>query len=638
MFNYERQLQTGAIKTAVIALSIIGLLFLLVSSAVFYYKYSNATINIGYNADKKLDFITEVYVHYFVNEGEQNIKKFQNFINGSAVGDIVLLKNNPRRDGYRVLASSSSEFEVGSVFKERDCVGVNNHDFHQDYYYRRSLPDNVVLTCKFVTVGDYIVGFKGIFNQNITGFRDKYFTEWAVQNLTLVFSLIIFGTLLLVFATLWFIFIYLDAKYRYQKMHENDTERIKNLTFELYTDPATGLLNKQSLIRDIAKAQNPKVVLIDIDDFGKMNDLYGKFVCDKILSYMANLIDDFAKKEEMVAYCIGADTFALLEDGSFFIDRYEELAEDLLGQFKGRVISVEDENGDMIEGIEVNTSIGFSIDNDQTLRKASIALKMARALNKDYMCYFKGLSQKDDYENQIERSRLIQRAIMNGNIVPFYQPIFDADKNILKYECLIRIVDSNETVSPYLFLDISKRVKRYAELEKLLIKKSIEKLKSNPDIIISINLSSRDMTDGDVSAYLLNLLNRENVADRIVFEIVEDESIEHLDRATMFIDKVKNLGAKIAIDDFGSGYSNFSYILKLRPDYLKIDGSLIRELDINKDAYVVTRAIVAFAKDIGIKTIAEYVHSRDIFEICKDLGVDEFQGFYLGAPMEGENI
>jgi diguanylate cyclase/phosphodiesterase len=92
------------------------------------------------------------------------------------------------------------------------------------------------------------------------------------------------------------------------------------------------------------------------------------------------------------------------------------------------------------------------------------------------------------------------------------------------------------------------------------------------------------------------------------------------------------MGAMIAIDDFGSGYSNFSYIIKIKPDYVKIDGSIIKDIDINKDSYAIASAIVAFAKDLGIKTIAEYVHSKEIFNVCKEIGIDEFQGFYLGLP------
>ena len=140
------------------------------------------------------------------------------------------------------------------------------------------------------------------------------------------------------------------------------------------------------------------------------------------------------------------------------------------------------------------------------------------------------------------------------------------------------------------------------------------------------------MIDGDVSALVLNLLNKHNVAGRIVFEIVEDEELKSAERVSVFIERAKSMGAMIAIDDFGSGYSNFSYIIKIKPDYVKIDGSIIKDIDINKDSYAIASAIVAFAKDLGIKTIAEYVHSKEIFNVCKEIGIDEFQGFYLGIP------
>ncbi|MEH1010056.1 EAL domain-containing protein [Campylobacter concisus] len=114
--------------------------------------------------------------------------------------------------------------------------------------------------------------------------------------------------------------------------------------------------------------------------------------------------------------------------------------------------------------------------------------------------------------------------------------------------------------------------------------------------------------------------------------MVEDEELKSAERVSVFVERAKSMGAMIAIDDFGSGYSNFSYIIKIKPDYVKIDGSIIKDIDINKDSYAIASAIVAFAKDLGIKTIAEYVHSKEIFNVCKEIGIDEFQGFYLGIP------
>ena len=137
-----------------------------------------------------------------------------------------------------------------------------------------------------------------------------------------------------------------------------------------------------------------------------------------------------------------------------------------------------------------------------------------------------------------------------------------------------------------------------------------------------------------MSVFIIEKMNKYKVAGRVIFEILEDENIENIERIGVFIDRVRRMGAKIAIDDFGSGYSNFSYILKLKPDYIKIDGSIIKNIDTNEDSRVITGAIIAFAKKLDITVIAEFVRSKEVYDTCVELGVDEFQGFYLGEPSD----
>ncbi|MBR8462415.1 EAL domain-containing protein [Campylobacter sp. faydin G-24] len=606
--------------------------FVAIVGISFYYKFTNAVSYQNIDLQKKSMFLAEQYVDRFKDVCRSDPEMFQDYINNNAIYEVVLLEDNGK-NGYKVSASAIRGIRVGSDYNDADCLGVIKHDFRKDSYFSyKYLPENSARVCAFVQSGSYIVGFKSVLKNSISGLKDKGFIDWAIQNLSLVFFMAFVSALIGLIGCYWFIVAYSNLKQKYISLKDNTSGRIDDLISQLYIDPVTKLANKTALTRDISKFRLPKVILIDIDEFGKMNDFYGQYVCDQILIYMANLIDEFAKKENMSAYCVGTDRFALIEDGEFFIDRYEDLADKLLGRFKGRLITIKDENGEEISDIEVHTTIGFSIDTDYTLQKAIVALKIAKTTDKDYVCYFKGLNQKAEYAKQIEHSKLIKRAITNDSIVPYYQPIFDANGNVVKYECLIRIVDSNEIVSPQVFLSVSKRIKRYVELEKMLVSKSIEQLVKDPNLVLSINLSVRDMTDGSVSAFVLSILNKHKVADRIVFEILEDEDMQGVNRASIFIDKVKNMGAKIAIDDFGSGYSNFAYIIKLKPDYIKIDGSIIKDIDTNKDSYAIARAIVVFAKDLNIKTIAEYVHSKDVLDICKEIGVDEFQGFYLGAP------
>ena len=400
------------------------------------------------------------------------------------------------------------------------------------------------------------------------------------------------------------------------------------LKYQLYEDSLTNLQNRQALERDIVPMENPKLIILDIDSFKEINEYYGNSVGDIVLCDVSDELKKFAKKEKLNLYRVGADEFALLEDENLDMDRYEELATRLIEIFKSKNIELTD-TGDLIE---INATLGFCFDPDNTLEKAGMALEEAKQKQINFLCYFKKIDGKNNYVEQTKWSKFINSALKNGRVIPYYQPIFNADKELVKYECLVRILDENKEVfPPGLFLDIAKKVKRYSAIEKLLIEKSFQKIQ-NCDDVISVNLLARDMSDSNVSNFVISMLKKYNVSKQIIFEILENENIEHINRISVFIEKVRRMGCRIAIDDFGTGYSNFSYLTQLKPDYIKIDGSLIRNLETDKNSYAIVDSIVAFAQKLGIKTIAEFVHNEETFEICKNFGIDEFQGFYLGEP------
>ncbi|MFK5880710.1 MAG: bifunctional diguanylate cyclase/phosphodiesterase [Sulfurospirillum sp.] len=396
----------------------------------------------------------------------------------------------------------------------------------------------------------------------------------------------------------------------------------------LYEDSLTNLLNRQALERDISSMNHPKLIILDIDSFKEINEYYGSHVGDLVLHSVAQWLRDLAEKENLHIYRIGADEFALLEDEDLDVDKYEELAIDLIDTFKNKNIELV-ETGDMVE---INVTLGFCFDSDNTLEKAGMALEEAKQKQINFLCYFKKIDSKNNYLEQIKWSKFINSALKDSRVIPYYQPIFNIDKEVIKHECLVRILDENEEVfPPGLFLDIAKKVKRYSAIEKLLIEKSFQMIQGS-DEIISVNLLARDMSDSNVSNFVISMLKKYDVSKQIIFEILENENIKNLERVSSFIERVRRMGCKIAIDDFGTGYSNFSYLTQLKPDYIKIDGLLIKKLESDKNAYAIVDSIIAFAKKLGIKTIAEFVYNEETFEICKNLGIDEFQGFYLGEP------
>lgn len=400
------------------------------------------------------------------------------------------------------------------------------------------------------------------------------------------------------------------------------------LSSQLYIDSLTQLGNRLALEKAIEKMKEPKLILLDIDGFKDINEYYGSMAGDYILQEVASYLRGFAQKHSIALFRTGADEFALLEEVDLDIERYEDLAIELVELFKGRLIEVPS----LQEPIEINIAIGFSLENEDIFEKASSALNEAKKREIDYLCYFKKIEHTTRYAEQIKWSAFVKEALANDAVIPYYQPIFDRYGHIVKYECLVRLLnDKEEAIPPGLFLNIAKKVKRYADIEKMLIDKSFNEI-AGTDKTISLNLLARDMSDSNISNFVVERLRHYGIAKQVIFEILEDESIESLERVGVFIDRVKRMGCKIAIDDFGTGYSNFSYLLKLKPDYIKIDGSLIKALDKDTNSMAIVSAIITFAKKLGIKTIAEYVHSERVYEFCLELGIDEFQGFYLGEP------
>ena len=187
-------------------------------------------------------------------------------------------------------------------------------------------------------------------------------------------------------------------------------------------------------------------------------------------------------------------------------------------------------------------------------------------------------------------------------------------------------------LAPFHFLDIAKKTGYYSNITKIVIDNSFKAL-SYTDKEITINLSSSDIENKQIRNYLWVLVSKKEHRGRITFELLEDEEVKDFNLVKDFIIKCKlECAVKIAIDDFGSGYSNYERLLEFQPDILKIDGSLIKNIVSDEYSLHVVESIIHFAQKQSIKTVAEFVSSKEIFEKIKDLGIDYSQGYYLGEP------
>ena len=282
-------------------------------------------------------------------------------------------------------------------------------------------------------------------------------------------------------------------------------------------------------------------------------------------------------------------------------------------------------------------SVIISLDykGNQVLESAKLGIKELLKTKHDFIISNNFASiKKEKAEKNMETILMIRKAIDDHRIVSYFQPIVNnKTEKTEKYESLVRIIDENGTIlSPFFFLDVAKKGRYYSQITNIVLEKSFEALKSvNSDI--SINISALDIEKKSTRDHIFNLLkeNEEN-ASRVVFELLEDENVKDFQTIKLFINEIKKFGVKIAIDDFGAGYSNFERLLEYQPDILKIDGCLIKDITTNNYSLSVVKTIIAFAKEQNIQTIAEFVENREIYDLLKEIGIDFSQGYYFGKP------
>ncbi|WP_456381980.1 EAL domain-containing protein [Persephonella sp.] len=437
------------------------------------------------------------------------------------------------------------------------------------------------------------------------------------------------GLFLGVLGYLAFLLIKLESNNRLLKKLQ------RNLELKMVTDELTGLPNRKAFFLREGNYKEPTFILVNIDNFKHINDLYGSEFGDQVLVKLGSFIKTFFEKEKIKAevFRLGADDFGILYEN--LRDRTAQIVEKLIKEIEEHtfIIKTQDIGREIDVELTINVSAGVSYEKP-LLEKADMVLKYVKKRREKYMIYSPDLNLAKIIEDNLKILSVIKYAISNNKVNLYYQPIFDNKTGeIAKYECLVRIMDqSGNIISPMFFLPIAKESKYYSIITRTVIEKAFERFRET-NMEFSINLSSEDMTDEEIVGYIYGILENEpEVAKRVTFEILESESIKNYEQIYTFVKNVKNLGAKIAIDDFGSGYSNYSHIVNLEPDYIKIDGSLIKQLPYDLYVQVIVSTIIDFSRKLGIRTVAEYVYNEDVYAMVKSMGIDYSQGYYLGKP------
>ena len=417
------------------------------------------------------------------------------------------------------------------------------------------------------------------------------------------------------------------------ELNQNLEVRVKksasNIYKRAYYDKLTGLPNRLSLIKKLNETNNKVLFLINIDNFTMINDFYGYEIGDLILKRLANVLEQIACDKTLEIFKLHSDEFAIIFDMENNYKKIEDKLEKLISYVEFDEFLVDDN----IIHISITASASYIDVNNHALRNAEISLKMAKKRFESYLVHNEGIQKENKNKNNIKIANIIKNAINSDNIIPYYQPIFDTKTGLVeKYESLVRLrKDDGEILSPFFFLEISQKIKLYPSITKIMIEKVFSNFKSN-GLNFSINIAFSDILNSNTRAYLFDKIDEYAIGNQLTIEILETQEIENEEEIFSFIGEVYAKGAKIAIDDFGSGFANFKHMTTIRSDYMKIDGSLIKDMNTDSDARLVVETIIVFAKKLKKKTIAEYVHSKEIYDIVKELEIDYIQGYYLGEP------
>lgn len=394
--------------------------------------------------------------------------------------------------------------------------------------------------------------------------------------------------------------------------------------------------DKKFLFEKIEENEFSILVILQIDEFDMLEKFYNASTVEEVEKNFGFEVLSYLPKEFSFenVYSVGNGSFALITEFDTF-NKSKICIQEYLNVFVDNVKKSNLEFADM--EFDLNVTVSYSIGKYMVYEDAKEGLE--NALRKKTKVSFSNdssiIASKEAKEN-LEMIKTVKIALDNYNIVSYFQPIINnKTKEIEKYESLVRLIDEKgEILSPFHFLNISKKGSYYNKITQRVLENSF-KILSTINTKLSINISAADIETEQTRTLIFTLLEQyKDDANRIIFELLEDENVKDFDMIKNFIKEIKSKGVQIAIDDFGAGYSNFERILEFSPDILKIDGSLVKNIENDLFSRNIVETIVLFAKKQNIETIAEYVENESIFNILNEIGVDYSQGYFFGKPEE----
>lgn len=389
------------------------------------------------------------------------------------------------------------------------------------------------------------------------------------------------------------------------------------------------LPSNRELTQKLKELKKVNFFLLNIDNFSNINNSYGYDVGDIVLEEVSRYLN-IVKPSSSIIYRFCSDKFVLIDERELSHQEIKEICVEILSFFSQAAIEIDD-----LEELKISLSIGVSqAEGLISIVQAEMAVKELRKAKRNHFNIFNPSSPfiQNEQEN-IYWINKIKEAVMEEGIVAYFQPIINnLNGKVEKYECLARLRDDDKIISPFKFLDAARVTGNLSYVTKSLISQSYKKF-SATDYEFSINITGEDLLLDYLEDILLKNSKKYNIhPSRVILEMLED--ITTLDHGTTLrqLMSLRKHGFQVSIDDFGAENSNFSRLLEIEPDYLKIDGAFIKNILIDKKSQIIVEAMIMICKKSNIRMVAEYVHSEDVQNKIVELGIEYSQGYYLGEP------
>lgn len=418
------------------------------------------------------------------------------------------------------------------------------------------------------------------------------------------------------------------------KMIESQLDRYKNKR------DFTGLITRSKFIQLSDADDQQTVILIDICRFSAINTIYGEVFGNKVLRHVGKLLQEHFSDVSTSICRYGADQFAMTIPQQN-TDALPEITEKLRSEIEAE-FTIDKHK------LKLSVNIGHSnpeqkTSNTHPLTQAYYALDEAKTKpvpSTVMYCY----PLEESISRKHRLSVLLKHAIAEKRIHVEYQPIYDLDNNrVVKYEALARWVEDGESISPFEFIPIAEELGYIKDLGQLVLEiacQDIHKLKQlgHDDIVISVNRSIDELINEDPeNCSIINTIHQSGLSpENIIIEVTESVPLEDKPDVQKLLDSLRAKGLKLALDDFGTGFASFSNLMKNTVDILKVDRSLIRNIDSNKNNAVLVESVNLLANQLGLDVIAEGVETEQQLQLLKSMGCRYIQGYYISKPVPFE--